>query len=166
MLVSCQLEKTDEYGNMEVCSRVITKTSPPVKARSEVGISIHPFALQPCTSAARLSDGSEFGCTASETHVKGTIDELCRVRSILKAMLFEERKRKVSFHQCLRGTLPGVELAQHNVHSAGCHKVAWSFSPVSQTFSGMGCWHSCGKTKVHTYTGFSDIREHVGNTVS
>lgn len=35
--------------------------------------------------------------------------ELCRVRSILKATLFEERKRKVGFRQRWRDTLPRVE---------------------------------------------------------
>lgn len=32
--------------------------------------------------------------TASETHVKGALNELCAVRSILKAMLFEDRQKK------------------------------------------------------------------------
>lgn len=117
LVFSCQLEaeETDEYGNGEVCGlarqRVITKRAHLSERVLKLTFPSILLAPRPCMLAAGLSDGSEFGCTASETHVKGTINELCRVRSILKAMLFEERKRKVSFHQCLRGTLPGVESA-------------------------------------------------------
>lgn len=125
------------------------RTSPPVRASPMLTFPSIPPA-PPCVSAAGLSDGSEFGCTASETHVKGTINELCGDRSILKAMLFEERKRKVSFHHCLRGTLPRVESARWARTSAEleCHEAAWSFSPVSQTVGVMGHLHSWGKTSM------------------
>lgn len=54
---------------------------------------------------------------------------LCRVRSILKATLFEERKRKVSFRQCWRGALPGSRVREE----PGC-RGRWppTFSPVDQ----------------------------------
>lgn len=84
---SCRLEveETDEYGNA-VCSsarqRTIHKPNPPARASLMLTFpSILP-ALQRCVSAAGLSAGSEFGCTASEAHVKGTINELCGVRGI------------------------------------------------------------------------------------
>ena len=60
-------------------------------------------------------------------------------------MLFEEKKKKVSFRHCLRGTQPGVESAHGAQRMLECHKVAWSFSPLGQTFGVMGCSYSCGK---------------------
>lgn len=101
------------------------RTSPPVRVSLMLTFSSIPLAPRPCVSAAGLSDGSEFGCTASETCVKGTINELCGVRSILKAMLFEERKRKVSFHHCLRGTLPGVESAHWTQRPQSWNVTRW-----------------------------------------
>lgn len=111
------------------------KLSPTVRACCEVDISIHPacsVALYVCYLAVIWA---EFGCTALEIHLKGTINELCRVRGILKAMLFEERKIKVSFRHCLRRTLSGLESINRTTSTElECHKVARSFPSLCQTF--------------------------------
>lgn len=48
---------------------------------------------------------------AWETYEKGTINELCGVRGILKAILFEESERKVS--PITAGEVPCQQLGRH-----------------------------------------------------
>lgn len=67
--------------------------------------------------------------------MKGTISELCRVRGIGKATLFDKREGKVSFNQSLRGMLPGAESA----YCSGCPGQEAGVSKVAETFSGLGC---------------------------
>lgn len=129
--LSAGVKKTGEYENVQVCGLARQYVDHSISSPVRVSIDICSAALCVRCQPVRQVRVSR---TASETHVKGTLNELCGVRSILKAMLFEDRQKK--------GQLPSL-FERHparsgvgTLNATWCHGLTWGFL-LNQTISGL-----------------------------
>lgn len=127
-------DEKDMYVNGEVSlpanQQVITKAPPPkkekpVRARSGDDISIHP------ARRTAPSEGSEFGCAASETRVKGTVGGIMQSQKHLKGQVVWRAEEKGQLPSVLEG-----RPARTRVHEELEPRGRWppTFPPVDQTF--------------------------------
>lgn len=110
---SCKLEeeKTDKYGNVEALGLAGQCFNGKNSLPFTVSLMLIFSSFSVCCLGALVRLGFWMHSLSHSCEGHGQWIMHKRVTRILKAMLFGKRKRKVSFHHCLRGSMPGLKLA-------------------------------------------------------